>query len=149
MASFIVTHTPHLSPSGYRIRRHAPKLSDAHDRSKVFNPQDATSKNPQAPNWTSWETDATKLDRIPALPFPPQEVFLPGETKRLHVFLAKHLSLFDQSSQDFDNHFSHVLIDGHRRTMAAFGTLVVFRYFRLFDVGIHVSVDGVGLLRTD
>lgn len=86
--------------------------------------------------------------RIPALPFTPEEVFLPGETKRLHLFEARYISLFEAVVSQYDNHCGHILIDAPRRAMAAVGTLVVVRKWQRQAIGVSVEVDAVGRLHT-
>lgn len=119
------------------------------DRSTEFHLRDGGSDHAPPPNWPDWLTTASAQARLPALPFPPQEVFLPGEEKHLHLFEAKNLSLLTSAQHEYDNHFAHILIDARRRAMAAFGTLVQISSFEPLDVGVHVCIHAVGRLKTD
>lgn len=101
-----------------------------------------------SPDWTTW-TQTNKEQTLPTLPFPPTQVFLPGESKQLHLFEARYLALFETTTRDFDNRCAHVLIDARRRAMAAVGTLLIVREWSRLDIGVCVRVDAVGRLRTE
>lgn len=85
--------------------------------------------------------------RVPAIPFPPQEVFLPGETKKLHLFEARYLSLFEHVVINCDKQCAHVLVAMERKAMAAYGTVVRVREWRRLNVSVSVSFEAVGRLR--
>lgn len=125
--------------------------SNGNDRYSEFefrpSPSSSMPPAPSAIDWQSWTSVSSSI-RIPALPFTPEEVFLPGETKRLHLFEARYISLFEAVISQYDNHCGHILIDAPRRAMAAVGTLVVVRKWQRQAIGVSVEVDAVGRLHT-
>lgn len=98
-------------------------------------------------DWNSWESSGSEM-ALPALPFPPGQVFLPGESKRLHLFEARYLALFEATVTRYDSRFAHVLIDTQRRAMAAVGALLSVRVWQRLDVGVCITVDAIGRLHT-
>lgn len=99
------------------------------------------------PDWPAWRAAGRPMP-VPAIPFPPPEVFLPGEAKRLHLFEARYLALFETVVAHFDNRCAHVLVDAPRQAMAAFGTIAHVRSWRRLDVGVSVEFEAVGRLKT-
>lgn len=76
------------------------------------------------------------------------EVFLPGESKQLHLFEARYLALFEAVVTEHEGRCAHILIDTPRRAMAAVAALLFVREWRRLDVGVFVVVDAVGRLKT-
>ncbi|CDF32120.1 unnamed protein product [Chondrus crispus] len=150
------------------LRRPSPQLAPAHaraplkrlpvsscDRWKEFSvgpPSDDAPSPTPAPtprpslDWPSWRTSGGSM-RVPAIPFPPQEVFLPGESKLLHLFEARYLSLFEHVIVHCDKQCAHVLVAPGRNALAAHGTIVRIREWRRLDVGVSVRFEAVGRLR--
>lgn len=150
MLSFITCSVPlrlstlHTAPATSKRLR----MCTTDNRSTEF--QLTPSEKPKAPppDWNAWTEEADAVLTLPALPFPPGDVFLPGETKQLHLFEARYLALLETTTADFDSRCAHVLIDSRRRAMAAVGTLLHVREWTRLDVGVSVVVDAVGRLHT-
>lgn len=106
---------------------------------------DASTANDLA-DWDDWRLTGRPMT-VPAIPFPPVDIFLPGETKRLHLFEARYLALFENVVVQYDKRCAHILIDSARRAMAAFGTISHVRSWRRLDVGVSVEFEAVGRLK--
>ncbi|KAI0565676.1 hypothetical protein FGB62_16g237 [Gracilaria domingensis] len=125
------------------------------DRSAEFSLQqpsdsDETQSMKDAPvriDWDQWFNSAS-VENIPAIPFPPGQVFLPGEVKQLHLYEARYLALFETVVLRYDKRCAHVLIDARRRAMAAFGTVISVRNWKRLNIGVSVHVEAVGRTRT-
>lgn len=96
-------------------------------------------------DWHSWIISGNE-QKLPGLPFTPDNVFLPGESKTLHLFEARNLSLFETSLYQHDKHFAHLLIDSNKRTMAAICPLLYITSWKRLSVGVSVTITGVGRL---
>lgn len=111
-------------------------------------PFDSTdSKAQEDIDWDKWSTTGEAMT-IPAIPFPPGQVFMPGEQKQLHLFEARYLALFETVVVDYDKRCAHVLIDSNRKAMAAFGTTMAVKSWRRLEVGVSVDFEAVGRLKT-
>lgn len=123
----------------------------SNDRSTEFslNPEEKASlePNPDAMDWNAWAESGTPAV-IPAIPFPPTQVFLPGESKELHLFEARYLALFENIVLQYDKRCAHVLIDSARKAMAAFTTIIAVKSWRRLDIGVCVEFEGVGRAKT-
>lgn len=97
-------------------------------------------------DWDAWAAACTPSE-VPLLPFTPGEIFLPGESKRLHIYEARFLALFERAVVRYDKRFAHVLYAADRAALAAHGTLARIRHWRRLDVGVLVEIEGVGRLR--
>lgn len=102
---------------------------------------------PDQMDWRKW-SDSAITQIIPAIPFPPTQIFMPGEVKQLHLFEARFLTLFETIVLKYEKRCAHVLIDSNRRAMAAIGTVISVKSWRRLDVGIHIEVEGIGRLKT-
>ena len=121
-----------------------PDSSDSDEESnKVLNPVETD----DLADWDDWNLTGKQMT-IPALPFPPTDVFLPGESKQLHLFEARYLSLFETILIRYDKKCAHILIDSDRAAMAAFGTIIHVKNWRRLDLGISVDFQAVGRLKT-
>ncbi|CAN8076291.1 unnamed protein product [Agarophyton chilense] len=98
-------------------------------------------------DWDRW-LSSTAVGNFPALPFPPDQVFMPGEVKQLHLFEARYLALFETVVLRYEKRCAHVLIDAQRSAMAAIGTVISVRNWKRLDVGVSVHVEAVARLRT-
>lgn len=105
-----------------------------------------TSTPDELADWDDWRLTGRSM-AVPAIPFPPLEIFLPGEAKHLHLFEARYLALFENVVVQYDKRCAHVLIDTGRQAMAAFGTIAHVRSWRRLDVGVSVEFEGVGRLK--
>lgn len=72
---------------------------------------------------------------------------MPGEVKRLHLFEARFLELFETVVLRYDKRCTHVLIDSRRRAMAAFGAVISVKEWRRLDVGVSVHIEAVGRMK--
>lgn len=120
-------------------------------RKTEFNltPADETSRAPSPVDWDAWAASAsTQRQVLPALSFPPAQVFLPGESKRLHLVDARCLAALEAAVTRFDSRCAHVLIDAPRRAMAAVAALLAIRKWQRLEVGVCVTVEAVGRLKT-
>lgn len=97
-------------------------------------------------DWAEWKLSKEAAD-VPLLPFAPEEIWLPGESKRLHLYEARFLALFERCVLNFDKRFAHVLFASDRAALAAYGTLARVRHWRRLDVGVLVEIEGVARLR--
>lgn len=148
-------HLKHLSPPQTVCRRHLPPRMLANPRSKEFflndNPESDNSPNSQQPSdtidWTNWDKSQAKIT-LPALPFPAEQVFLPGETKRLHLFEARYLALFEQVLVHCDKRCAHFLVDFNRHAMATFGVIIEVNSWRRLDIGVSLDIQAVGRLKS-
>lgn len=110
-------------------------------------PGNDVSKPEEQVDWGDWRLTGRTMT-VPAIPFPPHEIFLPGEAKHLHLFEARYLALFENVIVHCDKRCAHVLIDSTRQAMAAYGTVVHVRSWRRLDVGVSVEFEAVGRLKT-
>lgn len=97
-------------------------------------------------DWAEWKQSKEAAD-VPLLPFAPEEIWLPGESKRLHLYEARFLALFERCVLNYDKRFAHVLFASDRAALAAYGTLARVRHWRRLDVGVLVEIEGVARLR--
>lgn len=97
-------------------------------------------------DWAGWAESGSSAE-IPMLPFAPGEVLIPGESKRLHLYEARFLTMFENSVVHFNKRFAHVLFAADRAALAAYGTLAFVRYWRRLDVGVLIEVEGTIRLR--
>lgn len=97
-------------------------------------------------DWTEWKQSKEASD-VPLLPFAPEEIWLPGESKRLHLYEARFLALFERCVLNYDKRFAHVLFASDRAALAAYGTIARVRHWRRLDVGVLVEIEGVARLR--
>lgn len=123
-----------------------PRSEEFSLNSRPENPS-TSPETPETLDWAAWQRTRKKMS-IPALPFPPEQVFLPGETKTLHLFEARYLALFEHVVLHCDKRCAHVLIDFNRQAMAAFGVIVHIRSWRRLDVGVSVDIEAVGRLKS-
>lgn len=132
-------------------RRKQPTLC-TNNRSSEFDLPSEKSQNAKTAStnpveWSQWTSSSPPLT-LPALPFPPTDVFMPGEVKCLHLYEARYLSLFESAILNFDKRCAHVVLDMNRQAMAAYGVLVHVHSWRRLDVGISVEIEAVGRLHT-
>jgi ATP-dependent protease La (LON) substrate-binding domain len=81
---------------------------------------------------------------VPRLvPFSAPEVFLPGETKVLHLFESKCLSLFEVALERYQGKFCHILVSHERSALAAAGTLVCISEWERLELGVRVRLDAI------
>lgn len=106
-----------------------------------------THTSPSQMDWEQWLT-SDSTENIPAIPFPPTQVFMPGEVKRLHLYEARFLELFETVVLRYDKRCAHVLIDSRRRAMAAIGSVISVKEWRRLDIGVSVLIEAVGRVNT-
>lgn len=116
-------------------------LDDSSDADVTSIQSGATQPGPF--DWEEWTTTGEQMT-IPAIPFPPAHVFLPGELKQLHLFEARYLALFETVVVNYDKKCAHILIDAKRHAMAASGTIISIKSWRRLDVGVTLDVEGTG-----
>lgn len=97
-------------------------------------------------DWKEWSRGGEAAE-VPMLPFSPEEIFLPGESKHLHIYEARFLALFERSVVRFGKRFAHVLYAADRGALAAHGTVARVESWRRLDVGVLIEVEGVARLR--
>ncbi|CAN8314245.1 unnamed protein product [Cochlearia groenlandica] len=97
---------------------------------------------------------ATSL-QLPLLPFSMSEVLVPTETKTLHLYEARYLSLLDESMKTKKNMFVHFILDPISITESAteasfaarYGCLVLIENVERLDIGALVSIRGAGRVK--
>ncbi|PWA46139.1 ATP-dependent protease La (LON) domain protein [Artemisia annua] len=89
---------------------------------------------------------------LPLLPFPPDQVLVPSETKTLHLFEARYLKLLDECLFKKKKLFVHFVLDpivvsstsSEASFAARYGCLVVIDKVEQLDVGALVTIRGIG-----
>lgn len=103
-------------------------------------------EQPEEFDWAQWATSGVEQS-VPLLPFPPEEIFLPGEVKRLHLYEARFLALFEEVVVRFQKTFAHVLYASDRAALAAYGTVVAIKTWRRLGVGVYMEIEGIARFR--
>nr|XP_015902439.2 uncharacterized protein LOC107435356 [Ziziphus jujuba var. spinosa] len=97
---------------------------------------------------------ATSLE-LPLLPFVVNEVLVPSESKTLHLYEARYLSLLEESLMRKKKLFVHFVLDPilvndsstEPSFAARYGCLVCIENVERLDVGALVSIRGVGRVK--
>lgn len=140
---------------GIRPRRCCVSMSDrstefslGDDRSSESSSDDGAPyvSGDQPFDWDAWR-QSNESQTIPAIPFPPAQVFMPGERKVLHLFEARYLALFENVVVCYNKRCAHVLVATERNALAAYGTIVSIKSWRRLDVGVRVEFEGVARFR--
>ncbi|KAE8056177.1 hypothetical protein FH972_012970 [Carpinus fangiana] len=93
--------------------------------------------------------------QLPLLPFNINEVLVPSESKTLHLYEARYLSLLDESLLRKKKLFVHFVLDpiaisessGEASFAARYGCLVLIENVERLDVGALVSIRGIGRIK--
>lgn len=93
--------------------------------------------------------------QLPLLPFNVNQVLVPSESKTLHLYEARYLSLLDESLLTKKKLFVHFVLDpiaisdssGEASFAARYGCLVLIENVERLDVGALVSIRGIGRIR--
>ncbi|XP_024021069.1 uncharacterized protein LOC21391681 isoform X2 [Morus notabilis] len=94
---------------------------------------------------------ATSME-LPLLPFSPNEVLVPSESKTLHLYEARYLALLEESLMRRSKLFVHFVLDpiiigdssSEPSFAARYGCLVFIESVERLEVGALVSIRGVG-----
>ncbi|XP_058189837.1 uncharacterized protein LOC131307377 isoform X2 [Rhododendron vialii] len=99
-------------------------------------------------------SSSSEAVELPLLPFPMDQVLVPSETKTLHLYEARYLSLLDESLFGTNKHFVHFVLDpigindtAEASFAARYGCLVLIEKVERLDVGALVSIRGVGRVK--
>jgi len=92
----------------------------------------------------AWNADGGSTP-LGCLPFPMQDLLLPGESKTMHLFEARFLALFDKANKKHGGKLVQIMIGGSE-VVAVGGALEVLDWKRL-EVGVSVTVRCVGRVR--
>ncbi|CAA6663940.1 unnamed protein product [Spirodela intermedia] len=89
---------------------------------------------------------------LPLLPFQPDEVLVPSESKTLHLYEARFLALLEESLNKGQKQFVHFVLDPVPSSgsstgasyAARYGCLVYIENVEKLDIGALVSIRGIG-----
>ncbi|KAI5655892.1 hypothetical protein M9H77_24685 [Catharanthus roseus] len=92
---------------------------------------------------------------LPLLPFPKDQVLVPSEAKKLHLYEARYLALLEESLYNKKNMFVHFVLDpiavNDTFTEASFAAryacLVTIEKVERLDVGALVFIRGIGRVK--
>eukprot|EP00293_Proteomonas_sulcata_P017980 CAMPEP_0184306870 /NCGR_PEP_ID=MMETSP1049-20130417/15752_1 /TAXON_ID=77928 /ORGANISM="Proteomonas sulcata, Strain CCMP704" /LENGTH=348 /DNA_ID=CAMNT_0026619225 /DNA_START=325 /DNA_END=1371 /DNA_ORIENTATION=- len=87
--------------------------------------------------------------RLGCLPFPPEDLLLPGETKNLHLYEARFLALFEEAVKSHGSCFGNCIFAGNMEFLNIAAPLVEIIEWRRQDVGIFVKVRCVGRVKIE
>ncbi|KAJ3671599.1 hypothetical protein LUZ60_007678 [Juncus effusus] len=93
------------------------------------------------------KTGAHSLE-LPFLPFVLDEVLIPTESKTLHLYEARFLSLLEEAVSEKNKTFVHFVLDPLARNESSFGAsyccLIHIENIKQLPIGALVSIRGIG-----
>ena len=90
-----------------------------------------------------WKNERDVLKECGSLVFDVNELLLPGQTRYLHLFEARFISLFEEAMKDNHNVFAFAFSSGAGELLRVV-TLVEIDDYQKLSVGVGVTVRGVG-----